>query len=134
MIPIDVPNDANVLSMRFIGAAAGGQGRMALWQDSGNAPGAFVTQTVEINVAAGVSGAAPSTVAVLSGGQRYWLGAKFTAGAQLYQRSISGRTAYTFSQTFNANPATTMSPFPVGSAAVEPNLTLALYLVVQDVP
>jgi hypothetical protein len=133
VVPVQVLATANVVAIRLIGRAAGGLARMALWQDSSNAPGAFVAQTDNITLSAGVGSDAPVPLATqVVGGQRYWIGAKFANNAAIYQNSGSG-TVYTLDQGFSLNPSTTLNPFPAASAGQVGGVALNFYLLVQDV-
>lgn len=140
LVPVSVPRDATVVSFRLIGLAAGGLARMALWADNGSgSPGAFLAQTGNITVAAGMLGAAPApkppaTVTQISGGKTYWVGAKFTGGARVYQNSSVGAVTRTLGQAFSANPVSTLDPFPLGSSGVTSGTIYNLLLEVQDIP
>jgi hypothetical protein len=137
VIPIQVPRTANVQGMRMIVRAgvAGAFGRIALWQDNAGAPGAFVAQTNNIVLsAAGEVSAAPAPLATqVTGGRTYWIGAKFTGSPQLYRNTSTTRDGYFYSQAFATNPATSMNPFPIGSAGTLTDVEYNFFLVVQDV-
>src|SRR5690606_36188313 len=135
VIPITVPTTATVSSMRMIvrNGVGGAQGRMALWQDNGGAPGACVAMTNNTALSsAGVVSGAPTVTTQVTGGTTYWIGAKFTGSAQLYQNPSTTQDGYFLSETFSSNPAA-LDPFPSGSAGALSNVGYNFYLVVQNV-
>lgn len=133
LVKITPPNDATVLGLRLIGRSSAGIARMGLWKDSGGAPGAFVAQTDNITMAAGTVSDAPVPLATkVTGGQVYWVGAKFVNGAQIYQKSTAGQTGYVYDHAFATVPSA-LNPFPSGAADTFTNVSLNFYLLVQDV-
>jgi len=133
LVRIVAPRSASVVALRLIGRAGGGLARMALWQEAAGKPGAFVAQTDNISLSAGIGGDAPVPLsAKVSGGQAYWIGAKFSNTAAIFSKSQSGLTGYMFDQPFSANPSTTLSPFPSASASEFTGVALNFYLLVQD--
>jgi len=108
---------------------------MALWADDGAGhPGAFIAQTANIAMAAGVNSAAPSPLATqVTGGKTYWVGAKFVNGVHVYQNASPGLVGYSYGQTFASLPSA-LSPFPTGSAATFNDTALNLFMLIQDVP
>jgi len=133
VVPVFVPRTANLQELRLIGASATGQARMAIWADNAGAPGAYHAQTNNFSMASGIVSQAPTSNIQLIGGRTYWVGAKFTGGATIYINTASG-TAYSFNQSFSSVPSSTMSPFPTGSATLEPGTSLNFFLLLQDVP
>lgn len=133
VVPVFVPRTANLQELRLIGASATGQARMAIWADNAGAPGAYHAQTNNFSMASGVVSQAPTANIQLTGGRTYWVGAKFTGGATIYIDTASG-TAYSYNQSFSSVPSSTMSPFPTGSATLEPGTSLNFFLLLQDVP
>jgi hypothetical protein len=136
VVPITVTRTANVLALRVLVRAgvAGALARMALWEDDGGVPAAFVAQTDNISLsAAGAASDAPVPLATQVEPGTYWIGAKLSGGAALYRDSTSTVDGYFYSQAFATNPATSMAPFPIGSAGTLLNGNYNFYLVVQDV-
>jgi hypothetical protein len=140
VVPVQMPKDATLLAFRLNAVAIAGLARMALWADDGSGnPGAFLAQTGNIMLAAGLNGATPApkpplTVTQLTGGKLYWVGAKFTGGARIYQNSAAGASSRTLAQAFSANPVSTLDPFPSGSSGVASGTAYSLFVEVQDVP
>ena len=137
VIPIAVSTTADVQGMRMLVRAGvvGAFGRMALWEDNGGVPGAFMAQTGNIQLsAAGEVSAAPVPLATqVIGGRTYWIGAKFTGGAALYRNTGTTRDGHFYGQAFATNPSTSMDPFPIGSAGALTDVEYNFFLLVRDV-
>lgn len=130
VVKVVAPSNATVIALRLLGRSATGTMRMGLWENNAGAPGAFMAQTDNTTMANGVVSDAPVPLDTkVEAGKTYWVGAKFTGGAQIYQKSVAGESGYTLSQSFGTNPAT-MNPFP--SAGTFSNVQLNFYLLVQD--
>jgi hypothetical protein len=110
-------------------------GRMALWEDDGGVPGAFVAQTgnIVLSAAGEVSDAPVPALPTLVGGRTYWIGAKFTGSPALSRNLNTTQDGHFYGQGFATNPSTSMNPFPIGSAGALTDVDYNFFLFVQDV-
>jgi hypothetical protein len=134
VVPITVPKDATLQEFRTIGLADGGSTRMAIWADDGAGhPGAYIAQSATLLVTTGlVKGTSTPASPTLSGGKKYWVGAKFVNAPRLYQNSSSGAQGYTTDQPFGTAPSA-LSPFPTSPGTFN-STVLNFILLVQDIP